>query len=62
MLDKILEEIGRIPFPEVKQDEVLALRRRAKNLRELAERGMCPRKYKKEAERLEEIANERESK
>ena len=40
----------------------LALRRRAKNLRELAERGMCPRKYKKEAERLEEIANERESK
>lgn len=39
------------PAPEVSKSEVL--RRSAANLRELASRGMCPRKYRKEADRLE---------
>ncbi len=41
-------------LPQVSEREQLM--RQAKQLRELAERGMCPRKYRREAERLEALA------
>lgn len=45
---------GHMPRPTCPQPlPAVRLRRQAATLRDLAERGMCPRKYRKEAARLE---------
>ncbi len=53
-LGEALFDPGGMPAPQVAQpSEIERLRRQAKELNELAERGMSPRKFKKEAARLE---------
>ena len=48
---------GGLPFPETKQPtEKEALLRQATELEALAERGVYPRKYRKEAARLRKLA------
>lgn len=60
---EILFPKGFFDAPEESEEMILrkkaeSLLRHAKNLRELAARGMQPRKYRKEADRLEVSANE----
>ena len=50
------------PSPErIKAERVATLRRSAANLRDLADRGMSPRKYRRNAARLEREADDLEA-